>query len=369
MRWFHKLVGVLQYRLSYAVLIGAQDNGSLSPFTMLLRHYAQSQGWKRGDLGWALLKSVSEGHHLLEHYDKLHSIDLLIDSIRKFGDCSELYLFLDQCFQQGSRKSVVNYEKREALFGARPVLVAEESSCDIDLLLIAITDQWPFLVQTVQQSVAEKIATWLTLYLDHLRQGKRRSSQLEILRDKIIEETRVRGHQPACRLLKMALTGGDAFELPDMSYQPSKNAQRDRPTFSVQDESNAEKTVFREGVVPSGPPEENQDHTVLQQWRRESIPEIVLDGTLGELMLCLCSIHWDIRQQALSALSRLKNTLKVGSCRHHHILLTISRLRIGLRLSRYTCWWGSLSKHSRTCPLSNAFRMSQGRWQPAVAQC
>lgn len=64
--------------------------------------------------------------------------------------------------------------------------------------------------------------------------------------------------------------------------------------------------------LPQAPPEEDEDHRILSRWKQESIPEVVLEGSVGELMLCLCSKYMDIRRQALSALRALRDSFSVS---------------------------------------------------------
>ena len=58
-------------------------------------------------------------------------------------------------------------------------------------------------------------------------------------------------------------------------------------------------------------PVEDERHAALHKWEREDLTEALEQGDIGELLLCLCSGHEEIRRQAHSAITRFMAKLKV----------------------------------------------------------
>ena len=132
----------------------------MSPFTRVLQLHASTQ--QSGDLR-TLLQSVSEEYHILSYADGLPSIDILTYSLRSIDRTeasNEFYRFLDSCILQCSRKSVLYHETRKSLTAQQESAARKASICDIDLLAVAVADQWPFLVKDTHSHVVLSIAEW-----------------------------------------------------------------------------------------------------------------------------------------------------------------------------------------------------------------
>lgn len=285
------------------------DSVCLSSFTTILRHYTQSPSWKGKDFGWTLLESISGEYHLLENDEKLPSIGLLIHSLRDYSRSDGFYQFLDQCFQQCYRKSVVYYDARVALKHNHSASELEGDGCDVDLLLVAIADQWPFLVQTGTEFVVMETTKWLVQYLDLLMHAGRNHDQLSIIRDRIQRNTR---YGDCCTALTRALGDGNSWNIQQLLHSPDDAADQEDVRTVTTERVPAHEVLLADQLLLVEPPEEDEDHKVVCQWSQESIREVVCEGTLGELMLCLSSQHADIRTQTLNALRELRDKFKVS---------------------------------------------------------
>ena len=283
----------------------------------------------------------------MEYDDGIPSIDILCECLRKskdYGSLHEVYLFFDHCFSQCSRKSVVYHEARVALIDQ---LVEEPSGVtgsNIDLLMIVIADQWPFVVKDATPSAILNITNLLVDYLNASMQAGRDHGLLAAIRDRIREDT----EDKDCRTLlegalnlsfKPARVGkcGHIHEATGPAIEGGARSESDPEGQSASEsesfadsenyldyesesgsESNPPDEEFdqgpasRDNILLQGPREEEDDHRVLNQWSREMIPEVVLEGTLGELILCLCSKYMDIRRQALKGLRTLRDVMKVS---------------------------------------------------------
>ena len=184
----------------------------------------------------------------------------------------------------------------------------ESQKENIDLLLIAIADQWPFLKRASNSAVIGSISRWLVSYLDLSKHAGRNLELLYIIRDEILHSTE---DAAARSMLAQALQDPLSKDTPkffqshkirtDKAYELTKNSE----TASISRHSEQDLSLHLE------PPKEDENHQVLMRWAKESIPDIVLAGTIGELTMCLCSQHEDVRRQALDALRKFRNSLKV----------------------------------------------------------
>ena len=284
----------------------------------------------------SLLQSVAEDNHLVEHDDKLPSIDILSYSLRHFDShksSKDLYEYLDSCILQCSRKSVIYYEGRAALIAQQEIGANEMSGCNIDLLLIAIADQWPFLVKAAVSSATLSIATWLVTHLEMSVQAGRHRGLLLAIRDRISNSTKDKD----CRaVLENALKPSSTSSKAEKLGHLNGAMEHEREITPIHEAPNEEAEPLIH-LLPRGPPEEDEDHRVLTQWSRETIPEVIVEGTLGELIICLCSKHTEIRKQALNLLCTFRESVKVNAAPPvSSEMLTIIRRPTGAKPSKYT---------------------------------
>ena len=256
-----------------------------------------------------MLESVSEEDHLLENDEEFPSIDLLIHSLRDCSHSDDFYQFLDQCFQQCYRKSVVYFDARVVLKRNHSASEVERDRCDVDLFLVAIADQWPFLIQAGTESVVMETTKWLVQYLDLLMRAGRRHDQLSLIRDRIQRNTRNENRRST---LTRALEDDNAWNIQQLFNSLEEATKQNDVRKVTTGMVSAHEVLLADQLILSGPPKEDEDHRVLSQWSQEGIPEVVLEGTLGELILCLSSQHADIRMQTLNALRKIRDKLKVS---------------------------------------------------------
>ncbi|KAK4696134.1 hypothetical protein P7C71_g1736, partial [Lecanoromycetidae sp. Uapishka_2] len=175
----------------------------------------------------------------------------------------------------------------------------------VDLLLITILEQWPFLVKSADPSTLTDISQWLRRYIEIMRIfiGRQHNGMLDDGDLKIISHIRdqleAEIHQQECRMMfskaPKHLSELDVFdELNSLAAASGKNivAESNSDNEAVYSESSRD-------LVPAGPPEESEDHPGLNSWSREEVPDAISGGSIAALILCLCSEHVEIRKQAL----------------------------------------------------------------------
>lgn len=283
------------------------EHAVLSPFTTLLRLHCSGESLREDESLRNVLQLISEENHILSCND-VPSIDVLIHSLQSSPALIEIYEYIDNCTIQLIRKTVKYHEQLLSLSVENNAILEGFQRADVDLLMIAITDQWPFLVKASTPVALEGVTKWIVSYLNLSRQAGRDVKLLLILRDAIKQNTKDKANRSAL---------AQALEVP--SSEAPKNAleitrlQRSEgcSLLDVPQRAGVIESPEGEVLLKLEPPKENDNHKILTRWTLESIPEIVLDGTLGDLTLCLCSQFKDIRRQALSALHKVGKSLKV----------------------------------------------------------
>ena len=312
MRWWYKS-GTLWKKGNLCRLADFPDDTKLSPFTMLLNIHIRSPRTAQGDSIESLLHSVSEDSHIVAAAGKMPtSINILCDSLRECksnGSFEEVCLFLDNCALQCFRKSVVYHEDRAELVVSKSSEPPGAMGRSIDLLVMAIADQWPFLVKAASPSTILSATKFFIVYLNASLGAGADHGLLTAIRNRVRQAT----EDEECRsLLDGALNAGyplrRAVESPYLS-----GATIPKDEDILEDHTRDVETEPSIQSLPQPPPEEDENHKALTQWSRDTIPEVILEGTTGELMLCLSSKHVDIRKQALNSLRILKESLKVSN--------------------------------------------------------
>lgn len=177
---------------------------------------------------------------------------------------------------------------------------------------MTLVEQWPFKGGKDEKgNPAEPLAQWLSklLYLlkligeDELLLGLVRDSLVasavpayqEVLKDAFLWKM---GKEKAKVALKLA-TGADFSGSERSSASPI-------PTAQPKEETRIAVTVDLEL-----PPKKDEKHAGLNRWRKKDIEESMENGDIGELLLCLCSQHAEIRLQAVINIRQLMGKIDV----------------------------------------------------------
>lgn len=280
-----------------------------------------------------LLVSTIEESQVLDCSNSRLSLDVLAFTLQdseNWKAASAVYEFLDECVIRFVRKPVHYYDALSSLVGTADS-ANEMTDVHIDLLLVAIMEQWPFLVIAPDRSTTASVATWLVRYLEmswlrvrnEKEAGLDRGSVIRQIRDHIKTATK----DKICRsLFKRTLNDpselGLSLELVTSTIRKNEQDQVEKPTSAVESDQSQPCVVF----APSGPPQEHEDHPGLNRWTREDISDAISDGAVEELLLCLCSKYKEIRHQAITSVGAFMAKLEVRKImRTRRWTLTISR--------------------------------------------
>ena len=280
----------------------------LSPFTTLLRLYVGSKRRDTDDTLRALLDSVVLECAMLRPDPYVSSLDVLVLSLEEsqgWKSSDIIYEFLDNCILRFVRKPVKYYDALAVL--SDEVESSQKDINRLDLLLVVVLEQWPFLIKTFTVSDNARISEWLARYLDLSMNAGADLALLSQIRDRVRHEMKDKN---SCAVLEKALKEPAEF---GKHSEPERTKTRS-PVIQTQDSRPNGQTKFTlplQEPLPPGPPVEDEDHAGLRKWTQKDVQEAIEDGSVEDLIFCLCSKHEEIRKQAQSGLRIFMTKLEV----------------------------------------------------------
>lgn len=282
----------------------------LSPFTTVLRLHVVSPNADTEGHVKALLRSIIEDTTILKQDTNYHPLDILVLSLQ---DCANaqasdsLFEFIDNCILRCSRKPVKYYDDLTRLVSAiRPSVAVEVKDCNIDLLLVTILDQWPFLVKSAATMIIETATRWLVRYLDLSMCTGSNMIVLSTFHEQFMNHLTDKENR---LLLEEALREPAKHGMHHELREINKFTQ-DKNTNLVVHLPKSRSDSPEDFSIPELPVE-GEDYPALRKWVQKETPESIRDGAVGQLILCLCSKHEEIRKQAIVALRSFSASLEV----------------------------------------------------------
>ena len=199
----------------------------------------------------------------------------------------ELYKYLDDCTQRLVKKPAEYQELLLSLY--------EESSkntpnrygdASVDLVLIALVEQWPHLRETASFQVATAIAQWLDHYMSlSALAGCNKDILLQLSKQfRDIEGGDLQLQKTLKDLQQQDILESDYTS--SASSSDSGDSDTDVPDVPDVVEPDDAPPGLASAVngcpLPEGPPKESLDHPELYRWSKEDVIDAVADGLIGK---------------------------------------------------------------------------------------
>ncbi|KAF2272985.1 uncharacterized protein EI97DRAFT_436422 [Westerdykella ornata] len=317
-----------------------QKNKSLpnSPFTVLLKLVATSHEGEMYEGVKSLLSAIQQDQDMLQMRTHPTALDAVIASLAPSCGSSapptQILEFLDDCCARFVRSPIKYLDdldtmrfrllEKDGNTGSFAPF-SPQSDLPFSPLLMTLVEQWPFKGGKPEKgNPAEPLAQWLAKLLYLLKLVGEDETLLEAVRDSLVSSA-----DPAYQqVLKDSFSWKMAKEKAKEALKSATGAdfsgsERSNST-SVQPEQASDLRTEAASVDLMLPPEEDEKHAGLNRWRRKEIDEAIDDGDVGELLLCLCSKHTEIRLQAVSNIQQLMAKIDASGDEHllqHKILL------------------------------------------------
>ncbi|KAL5116459.1 hypothetical protein ACEQ8H_005580 [Pleosporales sp. CAS-2024a] len=282
-----------------------------SPFVTLLRLLVVSQDNELYAGIKPLLRLILQDQEMLQTKTSPDALDALIASLSASSGSSapstDVLDFLDDCCSRFTKTPIKYFDDLDTMC---PEQAATGSSAPFTCLLMTFVEQWPFRGgEQSTSSAAEPLASWLSRFLYLLKLIGEDEGMLGAVRDGLVESAATThkdvlqdsflwkmGKESAKEALKLA-TGAD--------FSGSERSMSSPPPVAEAEQ----KADPKRDVDLEAPPAEDEKHAGLTRWRRKEVSEALEDGDIGDLLLCLCSKHAEIRLQAMNNIRQLMVTL------------------------------------------------------------
>jgi nucleolar pre-ribosomal-associated protein 1 len=260
----------------------------------------------------SLLSVILQDQEMLQTQTSPDSLDALIASLGASPGSSapsvDVLDFLDDCCSRFIKAPIKYFDDIDVICVHNSL--SETVRGPFSSLLMTFVEQWPFRGgEASTGSAAEPLAQWLSKLLYLFKLIGEDETMLTSVRDALVESG-AKAHKDVLK---------DAF-LWKMGKESAKEALKlatgadfsgsDRSTLSPSPPAEAEhKENNRPNIDLEAPPEEDEKHTGLTRWKKKELSEAIEDGDIGDLLLCLCSKHAEIRLQAINNTRQLMATL------------------------------------------------------------
>jgi len=287
----------------------------LSTLTTVLRLYA-SKDWGADEHVESLLRSIIRDHSILQQKTKIPALAALKACLRDKEDYKvlpELYAFLDNCILRLVRKPIKYCGDADTFSKEVPRFVesSDRQRSPISLLHFTLLEQWHFLVEAGNDRTIENVTFFLAGYLYCSEAIGEDATMLRVLRNRM---WKLIAKKPYASLLDENFpkpTHGDLFKDLQNGSKGGGDATPDAVNEMQDHKTHRPLSTSDSIILDSELPEENEDHPGLNRWSAEDVEVAIEDGAVGELLLCLCSKHSEIRKQALINIRILLAELKV----------------------------------------------------------
>ena len=288
---------------------------ALSPFTTILRQYAESNDLRTQtqEKVRKILQSTTRNKYIVSQLVSPSSwaqtpLDALVLSLRCFGSSPSsdaIYRFLDNCVCRLARKPI-KYESDRIEFN-----VAKDRE-PASLLVVVYAEQWQHLFKSASTRELEDNASWTILLLKMLLDIGEDRPTIQHVFERIKDSTpdhkaHLFIHNDLQSPISICGEYQQLIEAYFKALQPKQisNGTLDKVVLQAQ--------RIDSQILGCKPPNEVRDHPELHSWARKDPQDAIDDGTLGKLIMCLCSTYGEVRRQALNSMRRFMSTLKVFS--------------------------------------------------------
>lgn len=245
--------------------------------------------------------------HQATTYNSFEVLLLSLQNLKHGLPSNSLFEFLDNSILRCLRKPVKYHDDLVAIVSGLTPNIGEIKGCKVDLLMVTVLDQWPFLTKSENPIVLKEVTLWLVRYLDFLAHNGGSLALLSTFREMFKRQVR---DKDTCGLLEQALRQPTIYGTKAELEKINRSSQQvNNPSVNhLHQETGVE--LDKDIKVPQLLTED-EDHPALMSWAQMGISEAIKDGQIGGLILCLCSKYEDIRKQAIVNLGKFSAILQV----------------------------------------------------------
>ena len=287
----------------------------LSPFTTILKLGISKQGTVADEIS-VLMRSIIRDYAILQQETSFSSFVALrasLSSTSGWEASSALYEFLDNCILRFIRKSIKYAGDKDAWQEQYPPTnPIGAMKKPISLLFFVLLEQWPFFASENSNPNLDNVSSWLARYLNMSYEIGEDIDTLRGIRDQLLIEV---GELKCGASFRNAWTDISVRKVSMETQIPliSDRTCKDVATIEVHSTVHQDQLALApaSSLYPCVP-EEDENHLGLNRCIKDDVELAVVDGAVGDLLLCLCSKYTEIRRQALLNIRILVAKLEVS---------------------------------------------------------
>ncbi|KAG8527482.1 uncharacterized protein KY384_007634 [Bacidia gigantensis] len=308
MKWWHKPGMNRQYLIKIFSFFAniLEGNDKSSPFIALLRLCARHPRDQRHTE--QILNVISQDSGLFRPSPEAKGLSILLATLRSLdGELeTDVYSFLDNTISRLPQRAVAYHYLLKDI---------TRETLNIDLLLIAVSEQWQYQAQMNFSTFVSNITIWLVSYLCLAAHSISNGNLVSILSAKLQE---LDSNEETKKLFEELITQHCNTESHDTLRAPVKPVQQMELVLPGGQTSDVTVVAQVGASVLAGPALERLDHPEMHRWKREKVQDAVSEHMIGELVLCLCSQHKAVRLESGQALQSFVHALTISTYPERH---------------------------------------------------
>lgn len=284
---------------------------NISPFSTLLVYLLNSKEQQNASAMMQLLNIILREHDIFQRVTTPTTFDAVKASLSYLEShtLASVMEFFDECCVRCARKPLKYHDDLDEIILVSGVKKRKPSSA----YWAAVVEQWSFAQSSIQYDL-KILAGWISACLALCCHVGEDEQVLFAIKENIIRST-------SDIESKKKLQANIAFRLTDFFENWLEHPQQESKSTSSGSQigRQSEAPSFTNPYFSPIPPEDD-NYPGLHLHMQEDIEQIVFNGAIGDVILCLCARPMGIRKEALVNLRKLQHKLKV--CLINIFLLT-----------------------------------------------
>lgn len=284
---------------------------NISPFSTLLVYLLSSKEQQNASAMVQLLNTILQEHDIFQRVTTPTTFDAVKASLSYLEShvLATVITFFDECCVRCARKPLKYHDDLDEITSVSGVERRKPSSA----YWAAVIEQWSF-AQSSKQYDLKILAGWISTCLALCCQVGEDEQVLFVIKKNLIRST-------SDIESRKELQATIAFRLTNFSENWLEHPQQESKSTSSGSQTGRQSEAPSSINLYFSPiPPEDDNYPGLHLPMQEDIEQIVVNGAIGDMIICLCARPMGIRKEALVNLRKLRHKLKV--CLIHTFSLT-----------------------------------------------
>jgi nucleolar pre-ribosomal-associated protein 1 len=253
----------------------------------------------------SVLASVVAENQILQMQTSISALDSLILCLRSLHESANtlaVYRFLNNCISRCATTPI------KYIFALEEVRADVHKTDDgeqspVSLLSLTITEQWPFMVKSVDEAALQEIAQFVARYLAASIKIKEDKKAIKYLVQKIAADTPEGSTARKSIEASRKLVNNTA--VPEAQVKLLEAEKKEQRTGPLECEKAQIMAAMLEETVTA-----DDDHKSLVKWATKEVEEVIENGYAAALIMLLSSEHLSVRKEAAINISKFGAKLK-----------------------------------------------------------